>query len=256
MGDFARKTAHLTLVERGAYDSMLDHYYATETSLPSDSSALHRICGAMSPAERKAVEKVANEFFPVNGDGTRHNKRADEEIRKYCSQEHDDEHRKESERERQRRHRERRKQMFDALRERGITPTFDATTDELQRLLNGDSNATVTSPVTPPVTSLVTRDTTANQIPEAITQKEQRSKTPASPRGVWDEARTVLEEAGMSLESARGWVAKCLKEWPEDTVRDAILEARGTNDPKGYATAILKGKAKKKADVDYTANAK
>jgi uncharacterized protein YdaU (DUF1376 family) len=34
----------------------------------------------MTPAERKAVDKVAERFFPVNGDGRRHNKRAEEEI--------------------------------------------------------------------------------------------------------------------------------------------------------------------------------
>jgi uncharacterized protein YdaU (DUF1376 family) len=34
----------------------------------------------MTPAERKAVDKVAERFFPVNGDGRRHNKRAEAEI--------------------------------------------------------------------------------------------------------------------------------------------------------------------------------
>lgn len=86
MGDFARDTAHLTMIERGAYNDMLDHYYATGRSLPDDNAALYRIAKAMSGAERKAVDTVAARFFPVNGDGTRHNKRADKEIAKHEEQ--------------------------------------------------------------------------------------------------------------------------------------------------------------------------
>lgn len=59
---------------------MLDHYYATGKALPDDQAALMRICGAASKAEREAVLKVAGAFFPVNGDGSRHNNRADKEI--------------------------------------------------------------------------------------------------------------------------------------------------------------------------------
>ena len=79
-GDYARDTGHLSLQEHGAYTVMLDTYYATETPLPADYVALYRICRAMSGKERDAVRKVADEFFPVSGDGLRHNRRADEEI--------------------------------------------------------------------------------------------------------------------------------------------------------------------------------
>jgi uncharacterized protein YdaU (DUF1376 family) len=82
LGDYARDTSHLTLTEHGAYRMMLDTCYATEKPLPADKQALYRICKAFSAAERKAVDKVAEEFFPVNGDGSRHNTRADSEIAK------------------------------------------------------------------------------------------------------------------------------------------------------------------------------
>jgi uncharacterized protein YdaU (DUF1376 family) len=59
---------------------LLDHNYATEQRIPNDVKELYRIAGAMTPAERKAVDKVADKFFPVNGDGRRHNKRAEAEI--------------------------------------------------------------------------------------------------------------------------------------------------------------------------------
>lgn len=80
LGDYARDTAHLSMLEHGAYRLMLDHYYATGKSLPADTALLYRICKANSKAERIAVDLVAGSFFPVNGDGSRHNRRADKEL--------------------------------------------------------------------------------------------------------------------------------------------------------------------------------
>ena len=86
LGDYARDTAHLSMLEHGAYRLMLDHYYATGKPLPADMTLLYRICKAASKAERMAVDLIAEQFFPVNDDGTRHNQRADEEIRKASGQ--------------------------------------------------------------------------------------------------------------------------------------------------------------------------
>ena len=36
LGDYARDTAHLTMVEHGAYTLLLDRYYATESPIPAD----------------------------------------------------------------------------------------------------------------------------------------------------------------------------------------------------------------------------
>lgn len=80
LGDYARDTKGLSLLEHGAYRLLLDHVYATEDRLPDDPKQLYRIVGAMTPVERKAVDKVAELFFPVNGDGRRVNKRAEAEI--------------------------------------------------------------------------------------------------------------------------------------------------------------------------------
>jgi uncharacterized protein YdaU (DUF1376 family) len=80
--DFGQDTQDLDLTEIGAYNKLLDFYYATERPLPPEMFALYRIANAQKRAERKAVEKVADKFFPPNGDGYRHNKRADEEIAK------------------------------------------------------------------------------------------------------------------------------------------------------------------------------
>ena len=79
IGDFQRKTRHLSILERGVYSDLLDHYYATEKPLPSDHASLCRIVGCQTKAERQAVGRIADEFFPEK-DGVRANKRADEEI--------------------------------------------------------------------------------------------------------------------------------------------------------------------------------
>lgn len=80
LGDYAKDTKDLAMLEHAAYRLLLDHNYATEQPVPNEIDKLYRIAGARTPAELKAVEKVAERFFPINGDGRRHNKRAEAEI--------------------------------------------------------------------------------------------------------------------------------------------------------------------------------
>ena len=74
-----KRTATLSLMEMGAYDRLLDHYYAEEQPLPSDLDECCRIAAALTKDERKAVEKVLAKFFTLEAAGFR-NERADEEI--------------------------------------------------------------------------------------------------------------------------------------------------------------------------------
>lgn len=80
IGDYGRDTGHLSLAEHGAYSVLLDHYYATARALPDDLTSLWRIARAATEEERAAVARVADEFFPLDDDGLRHNRRADAEI--------------------------------------------------------------------------------------------------------------------------------------------------------------------------------
>lgn len=82
LGDYGRDTGALTLMEHGAYRVLLDHYYATEKPLPTSLDECERIAKAMNTAERRAVSKVLELFFPFGEDGLRHSKRADAEIAK------------------------------------------------------------------------------------------------------------------------------------------------------------------------------
>lgn len=82
MGDYASKTADLSLAEHGAYTVLLDISYSTEAGLPASYDALFRLCRAMSKAEQDAVKLVADRFFPICPDGLRRNPRAADEIAK------------------------------------------------------------------------------------------------------------------------------------------------------------------------------
>jgi uncharacterized protein YdaU (DUF1376 family) len=84
IGDYQRDTAHLSIVEHGAYLLMLQHYYATEQPLPTG-KALHRMLRAQDKAERDAIDTVAARFWTQTEAGLV-NRRADEEITKANTQ--------------------------------------------------------------------------------------------------------------------------------------------------------------------------
>lgn len=77
LGDYAKDTAHLTMLEHGAYRLLLDRYYGTEQGIPEDQA--HRVARARSRDEKAAVDVVLNEFFTLTG-GVWINKRAEQEI--------------------------------------------------------------------------------------------------------------------------------------------------------------------------------
>lgn len=79
LGDYARDTAHLSMLEHGAYRLLLDRYYATEKGIPADQA--HRLARARTREERDAVDSVLAEFFVLT-DGVWCNRRADEEVAK------------------------------------------------------------------------------------------------------------------------------------------------------------------------------
>lgn len=79
LGDYAKDTAHLSLVEHGVYTLLLDRIYATEAGIPIDQ--VHRIARARTADERAAVDAVVAEFFAIQ-DGVLVNGRALQEIEK------------------------------------------------------------------------------------------------------------------------------------------------------------------------------
>lgn len=80
-GDYHRKTAHLTMLQHGAYHLLLGHYYSSGKPLPANAEQLQRICMAFADAERDAIAYIVKHFFVRDGDVLR-NPRADEELEK------------------------------------------------------------------------------------------------------------------------------------------------------------------------------
>ena len=62
IGDYAKDTRHLSLIEHGAYTMLLDIAYATEKPLPNDIDTIARLACARSKDEKAAVETVLREF--------------------------------------------------------------------------------------------------------------------------------------------------------------------------------------------------
>ncbi len=79
LGDYAKDTGHLSILEHGAYTLLLDRYYSTEAGIPETQA--FRLARARTPEEREAVDVVLAEFFELI-DGVWVNRRAEEEIQK------------------------------------------------------------------------------------------------------------------------------------------------------------------------------
>jgi uncharacterized protein YdaU (DUF1376 family) len=62
IGDYQKKTAHLSLLEHGAYFLMMQVFYATEKPLPTG-KVLYRMLRATSKAERDAIDVIVSQFW-------------------------------------------------------------------------------------------------------------------------------------------------------------------------------------------------
>lgn len=72
LGDYLRDTAHLSMLEDGAYRRLLDAYYIREAPLPSSIREVFRLVRASSKRDREAVETVLREFFVESLEGWTH----------------------------------------------------------------------------------------------------------------------------------------------------------------------------------------
>lgn len=81
VGDYARDTRGLSLVEHGAYNLLLDDYYSNGC-LKHSLEQCFRVCMAFEQFERDAVQSVLVKFFTPHPDGGYFHKRVEEEILK------------------------------------------------------------------------------------------------------------------------------------------------------------------------------
>jgi uncharacterized protein YdaU (DUF1376 family) len=80
LGDYVKKTAHLTPTEDLIYRRLIDRYYMTEAPIPLDIECVARLIGMRDHVS--FVSDILSEFFLKSEDGYRH-ERCDEEIEKY-----------------------------------------------------------------------------------------------------------------------------------------------------------------------------
>lgn len=78
--DYAARTAHLSLMEHGAYALLLDHYYQTGGKLIANAIAIARVCRCQTEEERSTVQSILDQFFTVDASGMYRNDRADREM--------------------------------------------------------------------------------------------------------------------------------------------------------------------------------
>jgi len=79
--DYANKTAHLSMVEHGAYRLLLDHYYQMGGKLKANEEQLLRVCRAFATVEKQALLSVLHQFFELRENVYYHD-RADRELSK------------------------------------------------------------------------------------------------------------------------------------------------------------------------------
>jgi uncharacterized protein YdaU (DUF1376 family) len=77
-GDIQIKTGGLSLAEFGAYDRLLDHYYAMEA--PIEAAEIYSITRAQGKTDRDAVDKVLRRYFTIDEGGNYVQERAAEMI--------------------------------------------------------------------------------------------------------------------------------------------------------------------------------
>lgn len=81
IGDYRRRTTHLTPIEHYIYRTLLDWYFLDEKPLKANMDYLLRIL-ALPKRNKEQVQNVLNDFF-IEVDGFYHNKRVDEMLQGY-----------------------------------------------------------------------------------------------------------------------------------------------------------------------------
>jgi len=212
IGDYAEATAHLSILEDGAYSRLLRKYYATEQALPADIGRVQRLVGARTDEERGAVEIVLREFFDLRDDGW-HQPRCDKLIAAYQAGAPERAKRRANETQRLNRHRDERSELFAVLREAGVRVDFNAPIAEVRAkvsaLRTAPSAATAsatleTAPATPATATQYPGTTT--QAPVAKVDGKRKSLRPLPADFAPDEAGVAAAEGlilGMELEAFR-----------------------------------------------------
>ena len=210
IGDYLTATAHLTLLEHGAYRRLIDVYMGTEKPLPLDRKAIYRLVMARHKEEIAAVDSVLNEFFTEAPDGY-HQSRCDYEIC-LCGKNRDN-------------------------GKKGGRPSKNTNPDETQTKPRNNPEETQTKPRNNP------EETQTKPNPKApITQYPIPNKrTPIAPLPGACDPKTLLTELGVPDAIAADWLAmrKSKRALPTDTaIKGIAREAEKAGWPLADALAV------------------
>lgn len=134
LGDWAKKTAHLSLLEEGAYSRLVDWCYIHERALPLTEREVCKVARASTPTERAACRRVLHEFFRLAEDGW-HQGRIDKVLRAYEKSVSHNVNNPDSPAERAARYRQKRSDLFKRLQSLGLNPAFDTPNPALEAML-------------------------------------------------------------------------------------------------------------------------
>ncbi len=219
IGDYAKDTAHLGMVEDAAYRRLLDLYYSREAPLPTDDRQLCRLVRAQSEAEREAVQIVLGEFFTKTDDGWRH-ARCDAEIAKASEK-----------KAKASQSAARRWSNANAMRTHTETHA-----NAMRTHTEKHANALPTQ----------TEGNAPNPNPNPNPKEKTKDGADAPDVDVWSFGMELLtKQGGLGPGTARSYIGALCKSWPETTVLDALMAAAGKADPKAYARKWLDDKPRK-----------
>lgn len=238
LGDYAKDTKRLSMLEHGAYNLLLDEYYAKEAGIPANQ--VYRVAGARSKVERAAVDTVLADFFLLT-DGIWIKNRVEEEIQRYVDSLPVEEQKRNNSKERTRRSRERRKELFETLRSHGVVMPFDTAMNVLQDELSRVTKVTGNTPVTRDVTVEATAIHNPVPSPQSPDEDSRRGDDAISvDKAIYADARKIFGK------SIGGQVSKAIGLHGKPWVL-GVIEACRAKDPEGaraYFAAALNGSHK------------
>ncbi len=178
LGDWAAATGHLTWDEDMAYTRLLRAYYHSERPIPENQA--YRLTKASTPAQRKAVDAVLQEFFALESDGW-HQKRADAEIARFKAAEPERKAKKANEETRLQRHREERARLFKQLTDAGQHAAWNISMNELRELAKRCMPPLPETAPETPATATHTHTHLPDTIPNTVNIEPNGSRPSASP---------------------------------------------------------------------------
>lgn len=215
LGDWLRKTAHLTMLEDGAYNRMVDWCYTHERPLPLDERECMKIARAASRHEREAAKRVLHEFFSIQADGW-HQSRIDKETVAFIRKTERETNHPHSARERSERARQKRADLFKRAAAYGISTQWNATTLEIEQQIS-DHLASGTERASRAVTTRhdaenVTRQVLATDIQNPYTSAVTAAAVPVAAPGAYvAAARAAADAAGVIDPTLTGSAIRQLK---------------------------------------------